>query len=112
MSNPLRILGETRIDLEGVRPLLGTPEKPASMATVRRAMNVGGRTPDGGRVRLEYLKTGLKIITSVEAVGRYLATLNGIDLDGPDAVEVTPARTGRRRRELARVDADLDRAGI
>jgi hypothetical protein len=32
MSNPLRILGETRIPLEGARALLGTDEDPASMA--------------------------------------------------------------------------------
>jgi hypothetical protein len=111
MSHALQILNETRIDLNGARSLLGTPENPASMATVRRATHIGARTPDGVRVRLEYLKTGLKVITSVEAVERYLARLNGINPDGSGAVEATPMRKARRR-ELERVDRELDRTGI
>jgi hypothetical protein len=113
MSNALRILDEQRIDLEGVRPLLGTPDNPASTPTVRRATHVGARTPDGGRVRLEYLKTGLKVITSIEAVERYLAAINGIPVE-PSAAPTAPApaRTKRRQRELASIDAKLDALGI
>jgi hypothetical protein len=91
MSNPLRILRETRIDLEEARPLLGTADKPASMATVRRATRVEARTPGGGRVYLEYLKTGGKIVTSIEAVERYLAKLNGISPTGSDRTSGSPS---------------------
>jgi len=112
MSTALRILNETRIDLEAARPLLGTAENPASMVTVRRATHIGARTPDGGRTYLEFLKTGLKVITSVEAVERYLAAINGIDLDGSEAVEApAPRQTKRRQQELARVDRELDLGG-
>ena len=35
MSDPLRILDEHRIDLDGICELIGTAEKPASTATGR-----------------------------------------------------------------------------
>jgi hypothetical protein len=111
MSNPLRILGETRIPLEGARALLGTDEDPASMVTVRRATHVGACTPDGGRVYLEFLKTGLKVFTSVEAVERYLAAINGFSLDAPEVISASPVRSKARQRELARVDAELAARG-
>jgi hypothetical protein len=112
MSNPLRILNETRIDLEGARPYFGTPEEPASTITVRRAIRIGSRTPDGGRTYLEHLKTGLKIFTSVEAIERYFAAINGISLDG-DVTDEGPWRlTKARQRELERVDAELASIGI
>ena len=57
-------------------------------------------------------RRGGKIITSRQAVERYLAKLNGIDLDAPEAVEATPVRSKARQKELARVDAALAAAGI
>lgn len=112
MNNPLRILGETRIPLEGARPLLGTAKDPASMATVRRATHVGARTSNGGRVYLEFLKTGLKVFTSVEAVERYLAAINGFSPDAPEVVSASPARGKRRQEELARTEREADLIGI
>ncbi len=111
MSNPLRILDEHRIDLDGICELIGTAEKPASTATGRRAMNRGSATPDGGWTYLEHLHVGGKIISSREAVERYLAAINGISLDAPEAVEPTPALSKRRRAELERVDRELAAAG-
>jgi hypothetical protein len=101
MSNPLRILDEDRIELEEVCELLRI-----SMATAYRYCRRG----------LEHLHTGPqrggKILTSRQAVERYLAKLNGIDLDAPEAVEATPARTRRRQAELDRADRELAAAGI
>ena len=62
MSNPLRILDEHRIDLDGICELLGTADKPASQATGRRAMNRGSATPDGWTY-LEHLHVGGKVIS-------------------------------------------------
>jgi hypothetical protein len=101
MSTALRILDEDCLELEGVCELLR-----CSMATAYRACGRG----------LEHLHTGPqrggKIITSRQAVERYLAKLNGIDLDGPAAVEAAPARSKRRQAELDRVDRELAAAGI
>jgi hypothetical protein len=113
MCSPLRILDEHKTDIEGACELLGTADNPVHPVTVLRAMNRGGRTPTGARVYLEHLHTGGKIITSREAIERYLAALNGIDLDGASAVEEAPMRrTKARQRELDRVDAELAAVGI
>jgi hypothetical protein len=102
MSTALRILDEDCIELEEVRHLLK-----CSMATAYRACRRG----------LEHLHTGPrrggKIITSRQAVERYLARLNGIDLGAIAPVADVPARrTKRRERELSAVDRQLDAAGI
>jgi hypothetical protein len=102
MSTALRILDEDRIGLEGVCELLE-----CSMATAYRACRRG----------LEHLHTGPgrggKIITSRQAVERYLAKLNDIDMDGNEAVEANGTRrTKARQRELDRVDAELAAIGI
>jgi hypothetical protein len=85
----LRILDEFKINIDGACELLGTVEGPVHSDTVFRAMNRGGKTPGGGRVYLEHLHIGGKIITSREAVERYLVAINGIELDA------VGARTGR-----------------
>jgi predicted site-specific integrase-resolvase len=101
MSTALRILDEDRIELEEVCELLK-----CSMTTVYRACRRG----------LEHLHTGPrrggKIITSRQAVERYLAKLNGIDLDRPADVEQAPAHTKLQQRELDRVDRELAAAGL
>jgi hypothetical protein len=101
-NNSLRVLDEDRLELPAVCGLLGW-----SLATAYRHCRRG----------LEHLCTGPgrrgKIITSRQAVERYLARLNGIE-DHADVVATTPGGTAGRRRvkRLAAVDDDLDRAGI
>jgi hypothetical protein len=113
MCSALRILDEHKIDTDETCELLGTAENPVHSVTVLRAMNQGRKTPSGQRVYLEHLHIGGKIITSREACERYLAALNGIDLDAPEAGDATPARrTKRRQVELAAVDRQLDEVGI
>jgi hypothetical protein len=110
MSNPLRILDEHRIDLDGICELLGTADKPASQATGRRAMNRGSATPDGWTY-LEHLHVGGKIVSSREAVERYLAAINGISLEPTEAVEAPPVRSKRRQGEIDRAKRELVAAG-
>jgi hypothetical protein len=96
MSSSLRILDEDVIWLEQV-----SADLKISMQTARRFCGRG----------LEFLKTagtGGRILTSRQAVARYLAKVNGIDPDAPDAVQEAPARSKRRQKELAGVDRYLD----
>jgi hypothetical protein len=94
----LRILDEDKIDVDGVCSLLE-----CSRPSVYRAFRNG----------LEFLRTGPqpggRTISSRQAVERYLAKLNGIDL-GADDSEATPSK--RRKKELAEVDRQLAAAGI
>jgi hypothetical protein len=111
MCNPLFILDEHRIGIEEACRLLGTAEKPAHPSTVLRAMNAGRKGP-GGLAYLEHLHVGGKIVTSREAVERYLARLNGISpSDRGDPPEIPP-RGKRHEDHLARVDAELTKLGI
>jgi hypothetical protein len=109
MSVSIRILEETKIDVETTRKRLGTDGKPVHYATIYRLMNRGLETPDGGRAHLEHLRVGGKLVTSVEAISRFVAATNGIDL--ADA-EGQPAPPAARAKELDRVDRELDRAGV
>ena len=45
-------------------------------ATVYRWCTRGSRTPDGRVVRLEHVRVGSRVLTSREAVGRYVAALS------------------------------------
>ena len=111
MSDPLQILNEHKIDKDEVGRLLGTADSPVHFTTVLRAMRRGYKTPTGERAVLEHLHIGGKIITSREAVERYLARINGIDLDKVDSGS-TSAPTKSRAKQLAKVDAALTAAGI
>jgi hypothetical protein len=112
MYTPLRILDEHRIDLDEVCRLLGTTEKPASRATGLRAMNHGGRKPDGGRAYLEHLHLAGQVISSREAVERYLAEINGINLGGAEPVTATPPRARKREAEIARAARECEALGM
>jgi hypothetical protein len=112
MSASLCILSEKRIDIEQAQRLLGTDDRPIHFTTVYRLMKRGLRAPSGERIVLESVRVGLRRITSVEAIERFIAGINGLDLDGSEAGTASPARTRRRERELARVDRELDAAGI
>jgi hypothetical protein len=87
MTGALRILGETRIGMDRVCEMMGPEGEPCHLSTAYKAMKVGRLAPDGRRVFLAHLNTGGRLITSVEAVGRYLAALNGLDPDDAGAVD-------------------------
>ena len=74
-----------------------------------------GQDPDGARIRLKAVRVPSGWKTTVEDVEAFLVALTRSALASPDDdTEVnepaTPTRT--RRRELAKVDAALDAAGI
>jgi hypothetical protein len=116
-DDSLKILGKVTITLEEAAGILCV-----SMTTIYRALDRG----------LEHLHTGprsAKVITSREAVRRYMARLNGLDpsdaaaedaaattspLDPSDTAAPAPPAPAikPRRRKLAAIDRDLDRAGI
>jgi hypothetical protein len=112
MSASLRILSETRVDIDQARRRLGTDDRPVHHTTVYRLMSRGLQAPSGERVVLESVRVGLRRITSIEAIERFIAVTNGLDLDGPGAVESSPARSKRRQKDLAGVDRYLDSVGI
>jgi hypothetical protein len=98
MSKSLRILDEDRLDIDGVCAVLE-----CSRPTAYRALRAG----------LEHLymgkQPGGKVVSSRQAIERYLAKLNGIDL-ADEASGATPSK--RRQRELSEVDRKLAAAGI
>ena len=112
MSVSLRVLDETRIDIEEAQRRLGTDDNPVHFTTVYRLMSRGLKTPSGERAYLEHLRVGGKLITSVQAIERFVARTNGIDPDAPEPVQVAPALSKRRQAELDRVDRKLEAAGI
>ncbi len=109
MSASLRILDETRIDIEEAQRRLGTDDTPIHFTTVYRLMSRGLKTCAGERVCLEHLRVGGRLITSIEAIARFVAATNGLCVD---AVEAPPAHDKARQRELDRVDRELASAGI
>jgi hypothetical protein len=111
MARDIRILNERRIDVYGACKLLGTSDAPVHKTTVHRAFNPGRVSPSGDRETLGCLKVGGRIMTSVEAVERFVGALNGID---PSELQSAPAtETGKgRAKELADVDRRLEAAGI
>ena len=115
MAVSLNVLDEQRIDLAEAAKLLGSESRPASVAKMSRAVNRGVLTEGGERVRLEAVRTGGCWLTSIEAVRRFVTRLtrdalgDGGVADEPDGEPSTPV-SARRRRQLASVDRELDKA--
>jgi hypothetical protein len=109
MSTSLRILDESRIDIEEAQRRLGTDNNPVHFTTVYRLMSRGLKSPSGQRVTLDHLRVGGRLITSIEAIARFVASTNGIDLEAPEAPST---RSKRRQAELDRIDRELAAAGI
>jgi hypothetical protein len=69
--------------------------------------------PGGSRIRLEATRLPSGWKTTEEAIEAFLTALTGAALGGTDSPEPTESQpTKTRRRELARVDAELDRIGV
>jgi len=86
-------------------PKTGTP---CHVSAVYRYATQGARAVNGARIRLETVKTPRGLMTSREAIQRLVERLTNPDAGGECAA---PARAARQR-EAARVDAELDAAGI
>jgi hypothetical protein len=111
MSDRLRILGERRITLDEARAHLGSDGRPIHFVTAWRAATRGVAAPNGERVYLETLKMGGRLVTSVEAVERFIARTNGISQEDVESSPETVSGKARAK-ELARVDAELAAARL
>jgi hypothetical protein len=87
--------------------------RPTHISTPLRHITKGVRLSNGVVVRLEGARLGSRWITSVEAVQRFMERLTAGALESATGENSPPVRTFRqRRRELDRVDRELDKAGF
>jgi hypothetical protein len=106
---------EQAITLREAARLYGSSRggRPTHASTIVRHIVKGTKIPGGEVVRLEGGKIGKKWITTRQAVQRYVDTLTRVALAETETAEATTATVSKRRQqELARVDRDLDAAGI
>lgn len=90
-------------------------EIPTHPATVSRWVKTGVKVAGGSRVRLQAIRSPSGWKVSEEAVEAFLAHLTALALgDDAETHDDTPqaAVSAARARELARVDRELDAAGI
>lgn len=78
------------------------------ISTLHRWVHRGLQSRDGKVIRLEFVKMGGKICTSLEALQRFFDRLAG------DVEVETPAPITRRQRlkQIEQAERELDRAGI
>jgi hypothetical protein len=113
MSIPLHILDEHRIELGEAARLLGTEQRPASLAKMSRAIGRGIKAETGERVKLEAVRTGACWITSVEAVRRFVSALTAAATGETGLAETTPHASSRRREhEKAAAEAEATALGF
>jgi hypothetical protein len=86
----------------------GRGGRPVHFSCVLRWITTGAPGPDGTRVRLEAVRVGGRWITSREALQRFCERLTP-RLQHPEPVVGTPTR---RRRDQARIEAELAKVGI
>ncbi len=78
-------------------------------ATVYHWCTKGTRTPDGRRVKLEFYRMGSRVMTTREALARYVARLSA---SVGDADTSPPTRTpSERKKAQKRADAELEKMG-
>jgi hypothetical protein len=103
MAADIRILSETRIGAEKACEHLGTSDAPAHLSTLYRAFSPGRTSVTGEIVQLGHLRIGGKLVTSIEAIGRYVARLNGVT-DEATAAALTPSS---RKEDLTRARREV-----
>jgi hypothetical protein len=88
-------------------------DTPTHISTVLRWITKGVKLANGEVVRLEGARLGGRWTTTIEAVERFMQRLTTGALGDVPSANTPPARTTRqRRRELERVDRELDAAGL
>ena len=93
------------------------PTRP-NVSTVWRWCRKGVLSRAGGRVRLEHVRLGGRVLVPADALmrfGRELAEADAEHFDTPDSISSTPTsatRSTSRTRSIERAEAELDRAGI
>jgi hypothetical protein len=89
---------------------LGRQGKPAHVSTIRSHIMRGCRVRKGPTIHLEGIQWAGRLMTSTEAVRRFVERITAARLGQPD--RPPPQMTERRRRELAHVDALLRAKGL
>lgn len=85
-----------------------TRNKTIHISTMHRWVQRGLRSRDGMVIRLECVKVGGRICTSLEALERFFERLTG-----SVEVETPPSITRRQRlKQIEEANRELDRAGI
>lgn len=99
LSEKLVSLSQAAARLPGTRP-----DRPVHPSTILRWILRGCRGADGRRVRLEGARLGTRWATSVEALGRFVASLTPTPSPTP-----MPRSPAARARASAAASAELDR---
>ena len=81
--------------------------RPIHRATLERWRTRGCVAPNGSRVVLETVKVGGIRATTVEAINRFFARLDGAPADGP-----TPGSPTELRRQHEAAEQELEAAGV
>jgi hypothetical protein len=97
-----RLLGEDRIGTAAAGRLVG-----ADQATITRWCQQGVRLPDGSRLKLEYLRVGGRLLTSRQAITRFLAAQQPLGADQTPA----PRTPAQHERAADRAAAALEAMG-
>jgi hypothetical protein len=102
----LDVENETQLPLSRAsrHPLLNQRGRAVARGTLERWRTKGVLGPGGKRVVLETALVGGTRVTTVEAVRRFLARLNGVSISAPSSTAM--------RRQHDRAEAELQRAGI
>ncbi len=83
--------------------------RPVHPSCVFRWIRQGVRLPDGRRVQLEAIRLAGRLLTSEQALARFLADQQ----DPPSGHLLSPHTTPRRQRRAAeRAQADLEKLGV
>jgi hypothetical protein len=81
--------------------------KPRSLASVYRDVLRGSRGPDGERIKLEVVRTPSGLVTSNEAIVRFIARLSGLD-----APSGSPSPSKMRKTQIEAAEQELLAAGF
>lgn len=117
--HPFEILSEVQMidvfqeDLIDLRQACREPvfrnrltKKPAHIASVYRYVMRGARAANGERIRLETVRTPRGMLTSREAIVRFIEALTNPDTPTPTPTSAT------RRRQIEQAEKELAEAGM
>ncbi len=99
-----RILGETPIGMRAAARMVGQHS-----ASLQRQATQGLLLPNGSRLRLEAIKHGGRLLTSKQALRRFIAAQNNPPAASPE--DATPRSPAARSRASERAASELERMG-
>jgi hypothetical protein len=90
----------------------GRSGRPVSPSCLWRWVHKGVKLPDGATVKLEALRLGARWVTTMEAVQRFLMAQTPDLGEVPLPVRGSRATFARNKKDMERVDAELDAKGF